>query len=100
MDSNNSMKAGSTRVKIYVSAIIFLCFLVVGLVLGVTFIRPTESNIDVIGLVIGIFAPTVTALIAGALKENHDATNNRLTQLLELTKKAALAEGKAQSEKD
>jgi uncharacterized membrane protein YhaH (DUF805 family) len=90
----NKMDSGSVRVKWYIIAILILCFLAVTVVLGLTFIRPEQDNLAVIAIVLGIFTPIVTALLAAALKENHDAMNSRLTQLLTLTEVSAKAVGK------
>lgn len=89
-----SMAAGSHRVTIYIVAILVLCVLTVACVMGLTFLRPADDNVPLIGIVIGVFSPIVAGLLAAALKENHDAMNSRLTQLLELTKTSAHAEGK------
>jgi hypothetical protein len=88
------MMASSGRVRIYIIAIVAMCTLAVIFVLGITAIKPDADNTPTIGVVLGIFTPMVAGLMAAALKENHDAMNSRLTQLLELTEKAAKAEGK------
>jgi arginine exporter protein ArgO len=88
------MASGSHRVTLYIAAILTLCALTVICVLGITFLRPAADNLSLIAVVVGVFTPIVTALLAAALKENHDAMNSRLTQLLELTKTSAHAEGK------
>lgn len=93
-----AMLASSSRVKLYIQAILALCLLAVVFVLGIVALRPendsTTSNLSIIATVLGVFTPIVAALMAQALKENHDAMNSRLTQLLELTDKASRAEGK------
>jgi Na+/melibiose symporter-like transporter len=88
------MLISSRKVTLYVGATLVLCVLTVTLVLGLALIRPEADNLPVIGVVIGVFTPIVAALLAAALKENHDAMNSRLSQLLLLTEKASLAEGK------
>lgn len=91
--SDVAMAAGSTRVRLYIGAVLVLCILAVAFMFGVTFIRPEADNSSLIATVLGLFTPIVAALIAGAMKENHDAMNARLTQLLALTEKASMAEG-------
>jgi len=92
--TNQAMIDSSARVKLYIHAIIALCALAVTFVMGITAIRPDTDNTAIIATGLGLFTPIVAALIAQALKENHDAMNSRLTQLLELTAKASTAEGK------
>lgn len=92
--SEKAMAAGSARVTLYIVAILGLCTLTVALVLGLTYLRSGEDNLPTIAVVIGVFSPVVVALLAAALKENHDAMNSRLSQLLLLTEKSSKAEGK------
>jgi hypothetical protein len=86
---------GSRRVRHYVLFIFGLCVILAAFVLGVTFIRPDagDDNAALIGVILGLFTPVVFSLLAAARKENHDAMNSRLSQLLELTAKASRAEG-------
>jgi len=88
------MDSGSARVRMYIFAILVLCGFAVVFTLGITLIKPEADNTGMIAIIIGIFTPVVTALLAGALKENHDAMNSRLTQLLTLTEVSAKAAGK------
>ena len=88
-----AMMASSNRVRIFIVTIFGLCVLTASFVILISAVRPDDDNIALITIVVGIFAPIVTALLAAALKENHDAMNSRLTQLLELTAKASKAEG-------
>jgi len=88
------MDAGSARVRLYITAILIICAFAFLFILLITLIRPNADNLSLIAVIIGIFTPVVTALLAGAMKENHDAMNSRLTQLLALTEKSSKAEGK------
>lgn len=92
--SDAAMIAGSNRVRLYIIAILCLCAFATLFVLGMTFLRPEADNMPLIIVMLGIFTPVLGALLAAALKENHDAMNSRLTQLLALTAKASKAEGK------
>lgn len=93
MLNDQTMAAGSSRVKVYIGAVMGLCALAATFVIVITALRPADDNAALIATGLGIFAPIVAALLAAALKENHDAMNSRLTQLLELTEKASKAEG-------
>jgi hypothetical protein len=47
---------------------------------------PDRDTTVLIATVLGVYTPIVAGIMALALKENHNATNSRLTELLELTR--------------
>lgn len=89
-----AMIASSSRVKTYINAILILCGMIALFVSGITFINPVSDNQVIIIPVLGIFTPLILALMAGAMKENHDAMNSRLTEFIKLTQKSSKAEGR------
>jgi len=88
-----AMDASSARVRIYIGSVLVLCIVAGVLVVVIAVALPEKDNTGLIATVIGIFAPVSAGLMALALKENHDAMNSRLSQLLTLTQKSSKAEG-------
>lgn len=88
------MIASSARVRLYLTMVFWLCAMMAAFVAVITFIRPVEDNTALIAVMVGLYTPIVVALMGAALKENHDAMNSRLSQLIELQAKASKAEGK------
>ena len=83
------------RSRLYMVGVLSVCLLAVVFVLVLTYMRPDHNdNAMLITTMLGVFTPITVGLLAGALRENHLATNSRLTELLELTAKDARAEGK------
>ena len=84
----------TSKSTVLVIAIIALCALATGSVVAITIIRPEADNTVLITTLLGIQVPVVMALLAAVLQQVHADVNSRLTQFLELTAKAGLAEGK------
>jgi len=88
------------RSRLYMVGVLSVCLLAVVFVLVLTYMRPDHNdNAMLITTMLGVFTPITVGLLAGALRENHLATNSRLTELLELTAKDARAEGKLDAER-
>jgi len=77
----------------FVWAVIILSILGVASVIVLTIVQPEKDNSAVINLILGLLVPSVVALLAAAVRENHLAMNSRMTEMLKLQQKASLAEG-------
>lgn len=91
-----------------VVGIVALCAIASGAVVAIMVFhvdaRPGE-NLETIHVMLGVIVPAITALLALALQKMkaavtqvHVATNGRITELLELTRRTAHAEGVAQGQ--
>jgi hypothetical protein len=88
------MQPVSSKTTLYVVSIVVLCVLAAAFVVAITIIRPGMDNSTIIASVVGIVVPVNVALLAATVQQVHIAVNSRLSQLLELTAAASLAEGK------
>ena len=77
----------------FVWAVIILSILGVASVIVLTIVQPEKDNAATINLILGLLVPSVVALLAAAVRENHLAMNSRMTEMLKLQQKASLAEG-------
>jgi len=77
----------------FVWAVIILSILGVASVIALTIVQPEKDNAATINLILGLLVPSVVALLAAAVRENHLAMNSRMTEMLKLQQKASLAEG-------
>jgi len=66
----------------------------VGGVIFISVFNPTSDNTLIIATIIGLITPIIFAILALMQKDTHDINNSRLTELLDISKKAAKAEGK------
>jgi hypothetical protein len=82
------------RATVYVVSIVVLCTLFAAFVLGVTIIRPTQDNNQLIVSVSAVIGPVILALSAMMMQQIHLAVNSRLSELLAMTAASKLAEGK------
>lgn len=85
----------SSSVSLFVVACVMLCVLTIAAVTGVSLLRPGDNS-QLILQIIGISAPFILLLMALIQRENHALMNSRLSELLESSKKASLAQGKAE----
>lgn len=66
---------------------------VIGIILAVAF-SPPEMITAVIAAIVGFLAPTISIILAVMIKDIHLDINSRMSQLIEVTREKALAEGK------
>jgi len=55
--------------------------------------RPEKDNTQLNTMILAFTAPTILALMTGAIQQVHMAVNSRLTQLVRVVSKARFAEG-------
>lgn len=79
---------------IYVGAVVVLSIVGMLSVIGVLIARPTQDNTAIIATILGFLLPTVSALLAAAVREVKVTIDGRMSELLMLTGRAAHAEGK------
>jgi len=84
--------------NLFVGAVVVLSLLAVGAVVTIFLVRPDKDSTSLIATILGFVVPVVTGFIAAAVQQVHSSVNGRLTQLLKLTAKSSLAEGKAEAE--
>lgn len=77
----------------YVGGVVLISLIGVAAIVGILVLQPEKDNTTTIATILGFIVPINGALLAAALREVHVAFNSRMTELLVLTKKAALAEG-------
>lgn len=81
------------RTSLYVITVIALCALAAISVVLITILRPDKDNTSVIATLLGLFVPSIGALIAAIIQQVHLAVNSRLTELLRVTAASSKAEG-------
>ena len=77
--------------------LIMILALSLGGVISITLISLADldrDNTGIIAAIVGFLTPTILSLMALMVKDTHDLTNSRMTELLEVNKKASRAEGK------
>jgi flagellar biosynthesis/type III secretory pathway protein FliH len=79
----------------YLVSMLALAFGTMAAVVIVVVMRPTQDNTSIIATIVGITAPMMFALVAGAQQALHVATNSRLSELIAATTAAATAQGHA-----
>jgi hypothetical protein len=89
-----------SKTTLYVMSIVVLCILAAAFVVVITIVRPGADNATLIASVVGLVVPVNVALLAATVQQVHVAVNSRLSQLLELTAAASLAEGKIAGKAD
>jgi len=82
----------NNRSAIFTSAVIILSVVAVSAIILVAIFKPSDTSTGT--LIIGMLLPVITAFLAAALKDLHGAVNSRLTELIEITRRDAHAEGK------
>jgi len=97
LEENAALKAsapatGSKAVQ-FVWAVIVLSGLGVASIIALALAQPGQDHSATINLILGLLMPSVVALLAAAVRENHLAMNSRMSEMLRLQKKASLAEG-------
>lgn len=78
---------------LYIGASVLLALTNVCAIVAVELSRPDADNSSLNTLITGILAPLVLAFVGAGVREVHVAFNSRMSELLALTKTAALAEG-------
>jgi hypothetical protein len=69
---------------------------VIGIVLVVLF-GMGEMVTQIIAAIVGFLTPTISIILAIMIKDIHLDINSRMTELLETTRKSALAQGKLEA---
>lgn len=82
----------SKRTTQCIWAVVVLAALEVFAIVTLSIIKPNDISTGT--MIVGVIAPIILALLGIAVQGVHMAVNSRLTQLLELTAKSSLAEGK------
>jgi hypothetical protein len=69
---------------------------VLGIILVVA-LGPPDMVPVIIASIVGFLAPTISIILAIMIKDIHLDINSRMTELLETTRKSALAQGKLEA---
>lgn len=90
--NGRTLQIDQDHTNLYVWAAVTLSFMTILAIVIIAVLRPDSGSI--ISTIIGVTVPSITVLIAIAIKQVKTAIDGRLTQLLLLTEKASKAEGK------
>ena len=83
-----------SKSQFYLTTILILSMTGVISIVILSVVNPTKDNTIIIATILGFLTPTILSLVALMVKDTHDLTNSRMTELLELTRKSSKAEGK------
>lgn len=81
------------KAGLFVWAAVAVSLMTLVAIVVVYVMRPDVDNTKLNNLILSITAPTILALMTGAIQQVHMAVNSRLTQLLRVVSKARFAEG-------
>lgn len=91
------MKSNS---RAYLIIIAVLGFIGVTSITAIAIFQPASNNTLVITTIIGFLTPIMLFIQAMMQKETHDINDGRLSELLEVSKRASKAEGKLEEQKE
>lgn len=89
----NEIQSISNSVR-YVVLIAFLSAIGLMSIVSVILFRPDQDNTALIATIIGFLTPICGTILAIMVKDIHTDINSRMTELLNLTRSSAKAEGK------
>lgn len=92
-DSVDGPTTSADHTNLLVGSTIGLAVLAVTAIITIFLARPDKDNTAIVATLMGFLVPLMTALLAAAVQQVHQAVNGRLSQLLRVTAARGRAEG-------